>query len=148
MLLLDRDRFHQSYAPLNVLVAVVALRSVCSFVFFVAGLDAAFIHQLLLDEAQLFLSPRDLLNQLALVEGLLRNHLAAQLLHLGRQSLLYSVDLLTHDVPPNRIQLVEDLRDGRLRQFAIKLLLDPDHSSNRLSRNPIIASLLRDSSSL
>jgi len=146
LLLLDRDRFHQSYAPLNVLVAVVAkLQSVSSFVFFVAGLDAAFIHQLLLDEAQLFLSPRNLLNQLALVEGLLRDHLAAQLLHLGRQSLLHSVDLLTHDVAPNRIQLVEDLRDGRLRQFAVKLLLDPDHSSNRLSRDPIITSLLRDS---
>lgn len=103
MLLLDRDRFHQSYASLNVLVAVVALQSVSSFVFFVVGLDAAFIHQLLLDEAQLFLSPRDLLNQLALVEGLLRDHLAAQLLNLGRQSQLHSFDLLTHDVAPNRI---------------------------------------------
>lgn len=145
MLFLDRDRFHQSYAFLNVLVTVVALQSVSSFVFFVVGLDAAFIHQLLLDEAQLFLSPRDLLNQLALVEGLLRDHLAAQLLHLDRQSLLHSVDLQTHYVAPNRIQLIEDLRDGHLRQFAIKLLLDSNHSSNCLSRNPIITPLLRDS---
>jgi hypothetical protein len=81
-----------------------------SFVFFVVGgLDAAFAKQLLLNEAQLLLSPRDLLDQLSLVESLLCDHLAAQLLHLGRQSLLNSVDFLTHDVAPDFIQFVEDL---------------------------------------
>lgn len=90
---------------------------------------------------QLLLSPRDFLHELGLVEGLLGDDLSAEILDLVSEPLLDRVVLLPHDVAPNRIQFVEDLRNCSLGHRTLEVVLDPHYGANSLRRDPVVVDL-------
>ena len=94
--------------------------------------------ELLIGECELLLRSLNLTHQLSFVKGLLVDNLATQVLNLSRQSLFNRTVLLSHNLSPYKVQLVEDLADTSLRHLAIELLLDLKDSSDCLSWDPIV----------
>ena len=69
---------------------------------------------------------------------MLSDHLASQILDLGRQSLLDSIVFLSHDFSPDRVEFVEDLTNARFGHLALELVSDLQDSAHGLGRNPIV----------
>lgn len=135
LLLLDADRLNQ----LQRVVELVAhgVRRGCGLSTR-SLLHHSLVVELFVCEGQLFFLSRNLLHELGLVKGLLGDHLATQVLNLVIQSLLDCVVFLTHDLPPDRVQLVKDLTDARLIHFAMVLVSDLQNYTNCLGWDPIV----------
>ena len=97
--------------------------------------------QLLRSKGKLTLCGGDLFLQLTLVKGLFSNDLSAQVLYLSCEFLLDGLVLLTHDCAPNRVQLVEDLRDARFAHLALVLFLNADDGADGFGRDPVVVHL-------
>jgi len=102
----------------------------------------ALVIELFVGEGELFFHASNLLDQLALIEGLLGHNLPAQVLNLSVESLLYGGVFLAHDLSPDRVELVEDLADARLRHLAVELVADLQDCAHSLRRNPVVVLLL------
>lgn len=87
---------------------------------------------------QFLLLARNLLHQLSLVESLLSDDLATQVLNLCIQSLLDCVVLLSHDLSPDRVQLVQNSANAPLIHYALVLVPDLQDDPNSLCRDPIV----------
>lgn len=87
---------------------------------FYIGLSLLII-KLSVEELVFFLEPRNLPLRFILIEGLFSHKLATQVLDLEGQLPLNSINFLSHDVSPNTIKLIENLRNARFRHFAIVL---------------------------
>jgi len=107
----------------------------------VAASDALLVVKFLLSQGQLVLRASDLLDELALVVGVFGNDLAAEVLDLLRHFGLLSLNLLTHDVAPDHVQLGQNLAHSSLVQHTFVLLLDSGESLNRLGWDPVVVHL-------
>ena len=72
------------------------------------------------------------------VKGFLGHELATQVLHLKGELSLDSCIFLSHDVSPNQIELVENLRNASLSHFSIELSLEILDFLDSLGWNPLI----------
>ena len=81
------------------------------------------------------------MHELTLIKRLLCDNLSAQVLDLHRKTLLNRVVLLTHDLTPNRVELVQDLRDASFAHLSLELLLDLKNCAHSLRRNPVVVFL-------
>lgn len=134
--LLDADGLHHSNRPLDVLVSG---RTILFVLLASAGALAG--GQLLARKAELLLGARDLIQQLALVEGLLSYHLAAQILNLCAKSALDCLVFFAHNFAPDVVQLVQDRAHCCFGHLAIELLLDLKNCAHSLRGNPVVAFL-------
>ena len=99
----------------------------------------ALVVELLVCEGKLFLETLDLLLQLALVEGLLSDDLAPQVLNLRHEPLLDRSVLFAHDLTPDVVELVEDRADTSLgNRAALRVFADPQNFTHCLCRDPIV----------
>ena len=64
--------------------------------------------ELLLSKRILLFLAANFVYELALVEGVIGDHLASQVLNLGRQASFERLLLVPHDCPPNVVEVVED----------------------------------------
>ena len=94
--------------------------------------------ELLIGEGKLLLCTRDLIHELALVECLLGDNLATEVLDLSRQTFFDGVVLLAHDVSPDRVKFVKDLADAGLGHLAIELITDLQNLAYSLRGDPVI----------
>ena len=97
--------------------------------------------QFLVGEGELFLGPADFIDQFTLVKGLLGDHLASEVLDLSVQTLLDCIVLLAHDVPPDGVQIVENLADTLLSHLAMEPLLDGEDGPDSLCWDPVVVLL-------
>ena len=91
-----------------------------------------------LEELKLLLQSGDLPLRLVLVKGLLRHELAPKVLHLQRELPFDSLVLLPHDVPPNYVELVQNLGNAGLRHLAVESGLQLLDLLNSFSGNPLV----------
>ena len=135
-LLLDIDCLNELYRVLNVLSIMATVnRHTTARAFASLGLD------LLVGKCKLLLGSWNLVDELALIECLLGDHLSSQVLDLRVQSLLDGIVLLSHNVSPDGVQLVENLTDTSLWLWLAELLLDFQNSPHSLSWNPVVVLL-------
>ena len=134
---MNSNRLDESNRPLNVLVTVLLVVGSSTSLVFFAG-SSVLVLKLLVYKGQLFLSTRNLLNEFTFVISLLSNDLATQVLDLRSKPVFDSFSFGTHDISPDGIQFVQNLRDGCLGHLSVKGILNSQNNSNSLSWNPII----------
>ena len=138
---MNSNRLDESNRPLNVLVTVLLVVGSSTSLVFFAG-SSVLVLKLLVYKGQLFLSTRNLLNEFTFVISLLSNDLATQVLDLRSKPVFDSFSFGTHDISPDGIQFVQNLRDGCLGHLSVKGILNSQNNSNSLSWNPIIVNFL------
>jgi hypothetical protein len=116
------------------------LRIVGTTVFFAAA-DPAPVQKLLVGEPELLLGGSYFLHQFTLIVSLLGHNLAPQVLHLEHETSLDGFGLLSHDVSPDGVDLVENLGNGRLGHLTLKFIFNLQNCSDSLSRDPIVVNL-------
>ena len=141
LLLFNSNRLDESNRPLNVLVTVLLVVGSSTSLVFFAG-SSVLVLKLLVYKGQLFLSTRNLLNEFTFVISLLSNDLATQVLDLRSKPVFDSFSFGTHDISPDGIQFVQNLRDGCLGHLSVIGILNSQNNSNSLSWNPIIVNFL------
>ena len=62
-------------------------------------------------------------------------------MNLSSEALLNRIVLFTHYLSPDRVELVQDLRDARLGHLPVESLLDLKDSAHSLCWNPVVVLL-------
>lgn len=105
---------------------------------FLIELTPLVVIELHVDESKLLLKPRDFSLRHIFIKGFLGHELATEVLNLkGKLSLDCSV-FLSHDVPPNQVELVENLGDASLSHFTVELPLEVLNFLDSHGWNPLI----------
>lgn len=69
---------------------------------------------------------------------MLGDDLSTKILYLGSKSLFYGVVLLPHDVAPDAVEFIQDLRDSCFCKTSFKVFFDLHDSPDSLGRDPVI----------
>lgn len=94
--------------------------------------------QLHVNKCEFLLQSRDLTLRDVLIESLLGHELAPQVLNLKGELSLDGCVFFPHDVSPNQVELIEDLRDASLRHLAIELALELLDLLDSLGGDPFV----------
>jgi len=76
--------------------------------------------------------------RLVLIEGFLRHKLSAEVLHLKSELSFDGLIFFPHDITPNNIELVENLRNASFRHLTIKSRLEFFNFLDRFCWNPLV----------